>query len=532
LPDRFADIVNVKDFGAVGDGTTDDTAAIQAAIDSLSPFNPFVTDGGEVYIPRGRYRLTASIDLTGKHGISISGAGVLATELFSTGNFPVISSVNTDSLPWNDGQIRNLTIRGGGNGNANAHGIYTLFTNGCSIDNIAIYSCKYGLNINHAWQYNIQNVDMHGGGSDKCDIGVYMGATTATNIDNAITANNITVKDCLTSGFRIINGQGSKFVNCEAGAVPIGWHIGEPPSGTVPCKWLHIINCLADTTTDAGWKIVKGNASELSEMAFTNCWSGNNTAVGANGLVYIDGMQDSLFSAWQLNGCTNSAVQILNSSKIIFSSFVLERFNGSNLSKHGFILNNSSRCSIDGVVTPLNSFTNSDANEIGTSDSNVLRISNSNGASIIGANSRHYANETLVKAGTSFALSFKANAGSSVISLENGNAKIFNLASRNDDYFSIADGATARILIEPTNGHVIAGTDNTQRLGSTANRWSTLFANSLQIGSGPTISTGSGSPEGVVTAAVGSLYTNGGGSTSTTLYVKTSGSGNTGWTAK
>jgi hypothetical protein len=44
--------------------------------------------------------------------------------------------------------------------------------------------------------------------------------------------------------------------------------------------------------------------------------------------------------------------------------------------------------------------------------------------------------------------------------------------------------------------------------------------------------TGTGSPEGVVTAAVGSLYSNTSGGTSTTLYVKTSGTGNTGWTAK
>lgn len=43
---------------------------------------------------------------------------------------------------------------------------------------------------------------------------------------------------------------------------------------------------------------------------------------------------------------------------------------------------------------------------------------------------------------------------------------------------------------------------------------------------------GTGSPESVVTANVGSLYLRTDGSTTTTLYVKTSGTGNTGWTAK
>lgn len=47
-----------------------------------------------------------------------------------------------------------------------------------------------------------------------------------------------------------------------------------------------------------------------------------------------------------------------------------------------------------------------------------------------------------------------------------------------------------------------------------------------------TITTGAGTPEGSVTAPIGSLYLRTDGSTSTTLYVKTSGSGNTGWTAK
>lgn len=43
---------------------------------------------------------------------------------------------------------------------------------------------------------------------------------------------------------------------------------------------------------------------------------------------------------------------------------------------------------------------------------------------------------------------------------------------------------------------------------------------------------GTGTPEAVVTAPIGTLYVNLSGGASTTLYVKTSGTGNTGWTAK
>lgn len=52
LRDRFADFINLKDYGAVGDQVTDDTRA----------WNYFQTaEGGVKYIPKGHYRVNGDI---------------------------------------------------------------------------------------------------------------------------------------------------------------------------------------------------------------------------------------------------------------------------------------------------------------------------------------------------------------------------------------------------------------------------------------------------------------------------------------
>jgi len=56
MPDRLAEIKNVKDFGARGNGSTDDTAALQAAVNWTAGANR-----GTVYFPVGTYRITAPI---------------------------------------------------------------------------------------------------------------------------------------------------------------------------------------------------------------------------------------------------------------------------------------------------------------------------------------------------------------------------------------------------------------------------------------------------------------------------------------
>lgn len=62
---KLSDTVNVFDFGAVGDGVTDDTAAIQAAIDSLPG------TGGVVFFNPGTYLISST--LTASTGVLLNG---------------------------------------------------------------------------------------------------------------------------------------------------------------------------------------------------------------------------------------------------------------------------------------------------------------------------------------------------------------------------------------------------------------------------------------------------------------------------
>ena len=77
--------VNVMNYGAKGDGVTDDTAAIQAAINAVAPVlpsNPWdlhATAGATVTLPAGKYKVSAPIIVPS--WVNIRGAGKSATML-------------------------------------------------------------------------------------------------------------------------------------------------------------------------------------------------------------------------------------------------------------------------------------------------------------------------------------------------------------------------------------------------------------------------------------------------------------------
>ncbi len=87
-------VYNVKDYGAVGNGTTNDTAAIQAAMDAA-----LAAGGGTVYFPAGTYRLTTTLTLKSH----IKYQGVSRNDSKLVGDVGVFTwTTNQTNIEWSD----------------------------------------------------------------------------------------------------------------------------------------------------------------------------------------------------------------------------------------------------------------------------------------------------------------------------------------------------------------------------------------------------------------------------------------------
>lgn len=82
-------IYNVKCYKAKGDGTTDDTSSVKAAIDAAG------SKGGIIYFPEGRYKITASVTIS--NALILSGTASHTGIIVPDGNFDVFTFTGKDS---------------------------------------------------------------------------------------------------------------------------------------------------------------------------------------------------------------------------------------------------------------------------------------------------------------------------------------------------------------------------------------------------------------------------------------------------
>lgn len=96
-------ILNAKTYGATGDGSTDDTVAIQAAITAAN-----AAGGGVVYLPNGTYKITDTLVM--QSNVTLCGAGKDVTSL--TGTMATTTDMAIYAQTETNTTIRDLTIAG------------------------------------------------------------------------------------------------------------------------------------------------------------------------------------------------------------------------------------------------------------------------------------------------------------------------------------------------------------------------------------------------------------------------------------
>jgi len=137
---KLQETVSVKDFGAVGDGVADDTAAIQAALDS---------GARRIYIPTGYYKISTTLTVPATVSL-ISGDGINASRLWSnTSAGDYILDTNLASV-----SLRDFRIYGGDQETSalsaptTRNGIKATGTgNQFAWENIAIYGFNVGASV-------------------------------------------------------------------------------------------------------------------------------------------------------------------------------------------------------------------------------------------------------------------------------------------------------------------------------------------------------------------------------------------------
>lgn len=151
-PRDIPTMVNVKAYGATGDGTTDDAAAIQAAIAAAAAASG--TSKADVFFPPGTYLVASSLllpsgtDTTRQRKMRLVGYGAT---LKTTAAIPILSRAlpadSTEANRWIQWRFIIEGLRFEGNSTAGQKGIFLPATYGTVIRDCAFVTLDYGVHI-------------------------------------------------------------------------------------------------------------------------------------------------------------------------------------------------------------------------------------------------------------------------------------------------------------------------------------------------------------------------------------------------
>jgi hypothetical protein len=259
---KLSEFVSVRDepFGALGDGITDDTAAVQAAIDAME-----AVGGGTVYFPRGIY-LCTGLTVTGT-SVSLVGESIRGTRLRFTDTDGTLLTITgslfslrgfefeTPAATHTTGAIFDLQASQGNISDIRINGAFwDVFKMESSAADDWIFDkvrVVGGNTLNSCWRLKSAS----GTVADTHIINPIL-ATTATWTEAAI------ILDTLVDTFRITGG--------TLGGIGKIIHIKDSGSGQDP-RFIHISDVYLEDSSSTG-DLVTIDAGD--DIRFTNCYLG------------------------------------------------------------------------------------------------------------------------------------------------------------------------------------------------------------------------------------------------------------------
>jgi len=340
--EKLKEWVSVKDFGAVGDGVADDTAAIQAAVNAAK-----AAGGGTVHIPAGTYVTTSTITIDGS-GVQIRGDGMWNTTITRSTNHG-----NTFLFTGNDITGANLThvgiadlrIRSTGLTTSGAHvrvrGSTRVTITRIFIDQCFIGFAFEGMTAAYVSDIYVLNTNLFGGSTSGR---VYMFFGNSPNTyphpscgDVFVSNFNLrgnTSKQVTELGIHILSADGIWFQNGHVGnSSAVNIRISGSTAEMV--NLVSFVNVMSDEGLNLGVEIRGNSPAIFDKVQFSNCMikSGGAPAYAQSGIVVAAGctIRDLQFSDCQITEFGNVGVTLASTaSRYISFDNCFVYFNGRN----------------------------------------------------------------------------------------------------------------------------------------------------------------------------------------------------------
>lgn len=511
---KLRETVSVKDFGAVGDGVADDTAAIQLALNS---------GASVINFPQGTYIIDGGLTLTAPDtNLICTGATIKLKNNASSKGMLLITGANctVDGGTW-DGNKNNGNKGVWGSAQFASFNI-AMYGDRCTVKNIDSVN-TWGMGVKGFANYlsvlnnRIRNTENYGIFFD--------GSASVSHTGNRAIGNTIDMSEGFVTTQN--NGQAILFT-AGAGQNQIDWELS---NNNIIGPQVSVNDQAINLGVRGRNGIVSNNTTRYGAMGFSE--GGANTVIDGNR--FLD-----------LSGTTRYGIEPSGGGNIISNNLVTG-------SARGIIL--SGNINYDNTTITGNNIT-ADENGI------RLQINVTGSARNVIISGNYLKAPTCIVAQrdtTNLTISGNVIVGPSPTF---ASGRGISVESPPDDAYVFITGNTIIDVQRPYNifasvaqtiNYLFATNNNLSRAGVNLNSsvWTAeglavigttvisanninpatigLEFSSVNQGSNIKIQYGTATPEGSITANVGSLFINKSGGAGTTLYVKQTGTGNTGW---